>query len=238
MYRKRLPGRLSRISSGFTRHARSGRRRPRRGPAPGRTAPMEHRCRWGSSNAPLVLLLRRARGRIRVPGRARGAHGARKVFVLGLGVFAVGSAACAAAPALGVLIAARAVQGLGASALLPCSLALLVHQFPDPRARARERGRVRSARGARWARRGSRSARCSAAPSSPRRPGARRRPRHRGGLVLDLRRQRARLPAHRRDAPAVRGRVAEEPRQAHGRPRAAARGGDGPGTSAAPPPSG
>ncbi|HEV2252104.1 MAG TPA: MFS transporter, partial [Streptosporangiaceae bacterium] len=62
--------------------------------------------------------------------------GARKVFVLGLAAFAVGSAACAAAPSLGVLIAARAVQGLGASALLPCSLALLVHQFPDPRARA------------------------------------------------------------------------------------------------------
>jgi DHA2 family methylenomycin A resistance protein-like MFS transporter len=66
--------------------------------------------------------------------------GARKVFTAGLTVFAVGSAACAAAPALGVLIAARAVQGLGASALLPCSLALLVHQFPDPRARARALG--------------------------------------------------------------------------------------------------
>src|SRR5580692_476208 len=66
--------------------------------------------------------------------------GARKVFVLGLTTFAVGSAACTAAPALGVLIAARAVQGLGASALLPCSLALLVHQFPDPRARARALG--------------------------------------------------------------------------------------------------
>ncbi|HEX5302206.1 MAG TPA: MFS transporter [Streptosporangiaceae bacterium] len=66
--------------------------------------------------------------------------GARKIFTAGLTVFAVGSAACAAAPALGVLIAARAVQGLGASALLPCSLALLVHQFPDPRARARALG--------------------------------------------------------------------------------------------------
>jgi MFS transporter, DHA2 family, methylenomycin A resistance protein len=32
------------------------------------------------------------------------------------------------------------VQGLGASALLPCSLALLVHQFPDPRSRARALG--------------------------------------------------------------------------------------------------
>src|SRR5579872_492238 len=66
--------------------------------------------------------------------------GARKVFVLGLTAFAAGSAACAVAPSLGVLIAARAVQGLGASALLPCSLALLVHQFPDPRARARALG--------------------------------------------------------------------------------------------------
>jgi len=66
--------------------------------------------------------------------------GARKVFTLGLAAFALGSAACAAAPALGVLVAARAVQGLGASAMLPCSLALLVHQFPDPRARARALG--------------------------------------------------------------------------------------------------
>ncbi len=66
--------------------------------------------------------------------------GARRVFALGLTVFAVGSAGCAAAPALSVLITARAVQGLGASALLPCSLALLVHQFPDQRARARALG--------------------------------------------------------------------------------------------------
>jgi hypothetical protein len=84
--------------------------------------------------------------------------GARRVFTGGLTAFAVGSAACAAAPSLGVLIAARPVQGLGASALLPCSLALLVHQFPD-----RGPGRVRSACGARWARWAWRSARCSAA---------------------------------------------------------------------------
>ena len=73
-------------------------------------------------------------------GSAADRVGARKVFTIGLATFAVGSAACAAAPSLGVLIAARALQGLGASALLPCSLALLVHQFPDPRARARALG--------------------------------------------------------------------------------------------------
>jgi MFS transporter, DHA2 family, methylenomycin A resistance protein len=73
-------------------------------------------------------------------GAAADRAGARKIFTVGLAVFAVGSAGCAAAPSLGALIAARAVQGLGASALLPCSLALLVHQFPDPRARARALG--------------------------------------------------------------------------------------------------
>jgi DHA2 family methylenomycin A resistance protein-like MFS transporter len=73
-------------------------------------------------------------------GSAADRIGARAMFTAGLAVFAAGSAACAAAPALGVLIAARAVQGVGASALLPCSLALIVHQFPDPRARARALG--------------------------------------------------------------------------------------------------
>jgi DHA2 family methylenomycin A resistance protein-like MFS transporter len=73
-------------------------------------------------------------------GSAADRIGARRMFVAGLAVFAVGSAACAAAPTLGVLIAARAVQGVGGSALLPCSLALIVHQFPDPRARARALG--------------------------------------------------------------------------------------------------
>jgi MFS transporter, DHA2 family, methylenomycin A resistance protein len=73
-------------------------------------------------------------------GSAADRIGARRVFLIGLVTFAAGSAACAAAPSLGLLIAARAVQGLGASALVPCSLALIVHQFPDPRARARALG--------------------------------------------------------------------------------------------------
>jgi DHA2 family methylenomycin A resistance protein-like MFS transporter len=73
-------------------------------------------------------------------GSAADRIGARKIFTLGLAAFAAGSAACAAAPALGVLVAARAVQGLGASAMLPCSLALIVHQFPEPSKRARALG--------------------------------------------------------------------------------------------------
>jgi MFS transporter, DHA2 family, methylenomycin A resistance protein len=66
--------------------------------------------------------------------------GARRVFLGGLAIFAVGSAACAAAPGVSVLIAARVLQGLGAAALLPTSLALIVHQFPDREARARALG--------------------------------------------------------------------------------------------------
>src|SRR5262249_9653458 len=62
------------------------------------------------------------------------------VFLLGLAAFTAGSAGCAAAPGLGVLIAARVLQGLGASALLPCSLALIAHQYPDRPARARALG--------------------------------------------------------------------------------------------------
>jgi MFS transporter, DHA2 family, methylenomycin A resistance protein len=66
--------------------------------------------------------------------------GAKRLFIIGLAGFAVGSAACAAAPDLGVLIAARAVQGVGASALIPCSLTLIVHQFPGRAERARALG--------------------------------------------------------------------------------------------------
>lgn len=66
--------------------------------------------------------------------------GARRVFALGVAVFTVGSLACALAPDQLFLVAARVVQGVGAAALLPCSLALIVHQFPDHRARARALG--------------------------------------------------------------------------------------------------
>src|SRR4051812_5134937 len=51
--------------------------------------------------------------------------GRRRVFVLGLGVFVAGSVGCALAPGIGVLVAARAVQGAGAAAVLPTSLAIV-----------------------------------------------------------------------------------------------------------------
>lgn len=66
--------------------------------------------------------------------------GARRVFTLGMVVFTAGSFACSLAPGLGFLVAARVIQGLGAAALLPSSLALIVHQFPDHQGRARALG--------------------------------------------------------------------------------------------------
>ncbi len=56
--------------------------------------------------------------------------GRRAVFSTGVVVFAVASAACGAAPGIGLLIAARAVQGAGAALLVPGSLALISASFP------------------------------------------------------------------------------------------------------------
>jgi DHA2 family methylenomycin A resistance protein-like MFS transporter len=66
--------------------------------------------------------------------------GSRAGFLAGLAVFAVGSAACACARSLTALIVARVVQGAGAAALMPCSLALIAHAFPDSRERRRALG--------------------------------------------------------------------------------------------------
>jgi DHA2 family methylenomycin A resistance protein-like MFS transporter len=56
--------------------------------------------------------------------------GARRGFLAGLALFALGGAGCSVAPTLAALIAARALQGTGAALLMSCSLALLAHLFP------------------------------------------------------------------------------------------------------------
>ncbi|MFJ6850413.1 MFS transporter [Streptomyces sp. NPDC091271] len=63
--------------------------------------------------------------------------GARRAFGGGLLLFAVASAACGFAPGLGVLVAARLVQGAAAAVMLPASLALVRQGFPDQAERAR-----------------------------------------------------------------------------------------------------
>jgi EmrB/QacA subfamily drug resistance transporter len=57
--------------------------------------------------------------------------GRRRVFVIGISVFALASAACALAGDESFLIAARAVQGAGAAMTMPLSLPLLVSAVPD-----------------------------------------------------------------------------------------------------------
>ena len=58
----------------------------------------------------------------------------------GFAIFTVASLACALAPTSDILIAARAAQGLGAAILVPNSLALLSHAYPDDKERGRAVG--------------------------------------------------------------------------------------------------
>ncbi len=63
--------------------------------------------------------------------------GERRVFVLGVSGFGVGSALCAAAPTVGILIAARALQGVAGAMLTPSALAIIVAVFgPEERGAA------------------------------------------------------------------------------------------------------
>src|SRR5271154_2037795 len=59
--------------------------------------------------------------------------GRRRLYAAGLALFALASAACALAPSVGWLIAARTVQGAGAALIVPLALALLSEAFPAER---------------------------------------------------------------------------------------------------------
>jgi len=59
--------------------------------------------------------------------------GRRRMYVLGLALFTAASAACALAPDIPVLIACRAVEGLGAAIIMPLGLTLLTSAFPAER---------------------------------------------------------------------------------------------------------
>jgi EmrB/QacA subfamily drug resistance transporter len=63
--------------------------------------------------------------------------GRRRLFVAGLAVFTVASAACGLSGTIGQLVAARAVQGLGASILFAVSLSLIAQVTQSPAARGR-----------------------------------------------------------------------------------------------------
>ena len=74
-------------------------------------------------------------GLLLVGGRLADVYGRRRVFQLGLAVFTVSSLAAGLAGSGGVLIASRAVQGIGAALLMPATLAVIVAAFTDARER-------------------------------------------------------------------------------------------------------
>ncbi len=63
--------------------------------------------------------------------------GAKRAYGLGMSLFMTAPAVCGLVPNLGLLIAARFVQGAGAALVTPTSLALLRHAYPDQAARVR-----------------------------------------------------------------------------------------------------
>jgi MFS family permease len=72
-----------------------------------------------------------------IGGAAGDQFGRRRIFIVGVAIFAVASVCCGLASNIGLLIGARAVQGIGAALLIPCSLAIIGASFPEA-----ERGRA------------------------------------------------------------------------------------------------
>ena len=68
-----------------------------------------------------------------IGGRTADRLGSRRIFMVGLAVFCLGSALCGLAPSVALLVAGRLVQGAGAAAVLPSSLGLLLAAFPVER---------------------------------------------------------------------------------------------------------
>ena len=66
-----------------------------------------------------------------VGGAAGDLYGRRRIFVIGLSLFAAMSIWCGLSPDVGELIVARAIQGAGAALLIPCSLAIIGATFDE-----------------------------------------------------------------------------------------------------------
>src|SRR4051812_11905236 len=76
-------------------------------------------------------------GTLLLGGRFGDLYGRRRALVGGLGAFSLGALAAGLAPALGTLIAARVLQGLGAAAAVPATLALIGTLYPPGAERPR-----------------------------------------------------------------------------------------------------
>ncbi len=69
-------------------------------------------------------------------GRLADVYGRRRLFLIGLGIFTVASLAAGLAGNADILVAARAVQGLGAALVTPTTLAIISAAYPETRERA------------------------------------------------------------------------------------------------------
>jgi EmrB/QacA subfamily drug resistance transporter len=79
-------------------------------------------------------------------GKLGDIHGRRRMFVVAISIFLVGSVLCAIAQDVGQLVAARVIQGLGAGGLLPLAQTAIADLFSP-----RDRGRYQGLIGAMWA---------------------------------------------------------------------------------------
>src|SRR4051794_12135885 len=79
-------------------------------------------------------------------GKLSDLYGRRRLFVVSISIFLVGSALCGTAQSMGELIAFRALQGIGAGGLLPLSQAAIADLFSP-----RERGKYQGYIGSMWA---------------------------------------------------------------------------------------
>jgi EmrB/QacA subfamily drug resistance transporter len=86
---------------------------------------------WIVSSYLLVLA-----GLLLVGGRVADVFGRRRVFLIGLTVFTLSSLAAGLADSGGMLIGARAVQGLGAAMMMPATLAIILATFTNAKERA------------------------------------------------------------------------------------------------------
>jgi EmrB/QacA subfamily drug resistance transporter len=73
-------------------------------------------------------------------GRAGDLFGRRRVFAFGLALFTLASLLCGLAGSQVVLVAARALQGVGGAIIAPAALSIIITTFKDPESRARAMG--------------------------------------------------------------------------------------------------
>jgi len=81
-----------------------------------------------------------AGGLLLLGGRMADIVGRRRIFLIGVSVFAIASAACGAAVNPGMLVGSRFLQGAGEALAAPASLGLIAVLFPDPRERMKALG--------------------------------------------------------------------------------------------------